>query len=451
MIFRDHISKPFFEYRLVITSENRFGTDRRGKRLRLGGAKRQVIIGNSAAGISAIKGIREKDRSCPITLISAEKCNAYSPVLTPYYISRKIPKKSLFFVNHRFYRNHRVRRIFGNKAVAVDPPKQVVYLEDNTRVEYDHLLIATGASPIFPGPMKAGMHQYVAILRTINDAEKIITLSKKAQEILIVGAGLLGLQVVNAIFKPGVKLTIVEYAKHILPEKIDADCAALLQRRLENQGISFLFERAIKGFKKIGKKICAVTQEGEELKANLIVVGIGVKPNIELTTNGSGIMVKEGILVDEYMKTNVENIFAAGDVTEGVNLISGRRQVIATWPNACVQGRVAGLNMAGYPIRHEGGMNENIINIFGVTIAFIGLSKHINGNLEELKYCDPPREIYRKILLEDNRIIGAVLLGKAEDSGLILNLIQNRIDVSKWKERIARAPLDAGKVLFSLR
>jgi len=417
----------------------------------LGGAKRQLIIGNSAAGISAIKGIREKDRSCSITLISAERCNAYSPVLTPYYISRKIPKKSLFFVNHKFYRDHRVKKIWGNKAVAVDPSRQAVYLEDNSRVEYDQLLIATGASPILPGPMKSGMHQYVAILRTIDDADKIITLSKKAQEILIVGAGLLGLQTANAILRPGVKLTIVEYAKHILPEKIDADCSALLQRRLENQEISFFFERAIKGFKKKGKKICALTQEGEELKADLIVVGIGVKPNTELAVNGSGIEVKEGILVNDFMKTNIENIFAAGDVTEGKNLISGQRQVIATWPNACAQGRVAGLNMAGYPIRHEGGINENIINLFGMTVASVGLTKHAKGNVEELKYCDLSREIYRKFLLEENRIIGAVLLGKSEDSGLILNVIQNRIDISKWKEGIARASLDAGKMLFSLR
>lgn len=413
--------------------------------------KRQIIIGNSAAGISAIKGIREKDPACPITLISAENCNAYSPVLTPYYISHRISKDGLFIVDHRFYRDHNVRTMFGKKAVGVDPSRQVVYLEDNTKVEYDNLLIATGASPILPDSIGTDANQYVSTLRKIEDAEKIIKLGEKAKEILVVGAGLLGLQVANAIFREGVKLTIVEYAEHILPEKIDAECAAIIQRRLECQGISFLFGRVVRGFKKKGDKVCVVTDRGEELKANLVVVGIGVKPNTELATNSSGIEVKEGILVDEYMKTNLEKIFAAGDVTEGKNLISGQRQVIATWPNACVQGRVAGLNMAGYPISLEGGINENIVNMFGLTVTAIGLSKHTSANLEELKYFDPQREIYRNILLEDNRIIGAVLLGKAEDSGLILNFIQNRIDVSKWKGRIARAPLDAGKVLFSLR
>jgi NAD(P)H-nitrite reductase large subunit len=416
----------------------------------LGRTKRQLIIGNSAAAISAIRGIREKDESCSITLVSAEKCNAYSPVLTPYYISRKIPKKNLFFVNHKFYRDHRVKKVLGKKAVAIDPFRKEVYLEDHSRMEYDHLLIATGASPILPGPIKTGMHQHVAILRTINDADKIVALSKKAQEILIVGAGLIGLQVANAIFRPGVKLTIVESAKHILPEKIDADCAALLRRRLENQGISFLFKKAIKGFKKTGKNICAVTQEGELLWANLIVVGIGVKPNTELAINGGGIDVKKGIIVNDFMKTNSENIFAAGDVTEGVHLISGQKQVIATWTNACAQGRVAGLNMAGYPTRYEGGINENIINVFGITVASLGLTNIKKSYGEELKYYDPSREIYRKILLEGNRIVGAILLGKSEDSGLILNFIQNRVDISKWKERIARVPLGAGKVLFSL-
>ena len=418
---------------------------------KLNGAKRQVIIGNSAAGISAIKAIREKDSFCSITLISAERCNAYSPVLTPYYISRKIPKKSLFFVNHKFYRDFRVKRILGNKAVAVDPSRQVIYLEDKSRVEYDHLLIATGASPILPGPMKADIHQYVAGLRTIQDAEKIITLSKKAKEILIIGAGLLGLQMANAIFRPGVKLTIAEYGNHILPERIDADCSSLLQRRYQTRGISLLFGKAVKEFKKKRGKISAFTQEGEELKADFVVVGMGVKPNTELATNGNGIEVKKGILVNDFMKTNIENIFAAGDVTEGKNLISGRRQVIATWPNACAQGRIAGLNMAGYPTRHEGEINENIINLFEMTVTLVGLTKHQDGNIEELTYCDPSREIYRNFLLEENRIIGAVLLGKSGDSGLISNFIRNRIDITKWKESIARVPLDAGKVLFSLR
>lgn len=419
--------------------------------MKLNGRKRQVIIGNSAAGISAIKAIREKDRSCPIILISTERCNAYSPVLTPYYISRKIPKKGLFFVNHKFYQDLRVKKILGNKAVAIDPSRQVIYLEDNARVEYDHLLIATGASPIIPGPIRTDIHQYVAGLRTIQDAEKIITNGKKAKEILIVGAGLLGLQVANALFRPGVKLTIGEYANHILPERIDADCSSLLQRRLEIQGISLLFGKAIKGFRKRGKRISALTQEGEELKADLIVVGMGVKPNIELALNGSGIEVKEGILVNDFMKTNMENIFAAGDVTEGKNLISGRSQVMATWPSACAQGRIAGLNMAGYPVRHGGEFGENIIDIFGMTVALVGLTKHKNENIEELTYCDPSREIYRKFLLVENRIIGAVLLGKWEDSGVISNAIRNRIDISKWKERIARAPLDSGKMLFSIR
>jgi len=423
-----------------------------GKTLRskLSGAKRQLIIGNSAAAINAIRGIREKDNSCSITVISAEKGNAYSPVLTPYYIARKIPKKTLFVVDHRFYRNHKVKRILGKKAVAIDAPRQWVYLEDNTRLGYDYLLIATGASPVLPAPVRASIEPYVSTLRTIQDAEKIIELARQAKEILIVGAGLLGLQVANAINKPGVKLTIAEYAKHVLPEKIDAECAALIQRRLEDQGISFLFERAVKGFKKKGSKVCAVTEQGEELKANLVVVGIGVNPNTELATRSSGIEIKEGIVIDDFMKTNVENIFAAGDVSEGKNFISGQRQIIPNWSNACLQGRTAGLNMAGHRMKYEGGMTENILSIFGLTLATIGLSKPTGGNVEALKYSNPQKGIYRKILLDDNKIVGAVLLDKMEDSGLIKNLIQNRLDISIWKEKLARAPLDMGKALSAL-
>ena len=409
-------------------------------------AKKQVIIGNSAAGLSAVKAIRKKGCSSPITLISAENCNAYSPVLTIYYISHKIDRDSLFIANERFYRDYNVRTKLGNRAVGIDPSKQVVYLEDDTIVEYDNLLIATGASAKSPDNIETDASEYVSTLRTIEDAEKIIKLSKDAKEIVVLGAGLVSLQAANAIFKEGVKVTFVVGSKQILSQNIDAECAAIIQRRLESRGVLFLFARDVRGIKREGNKAYVVTSSGEELPADLVVVGKGVKPNTELVVN-SGVEVNEGILVDESMRTNIENIFAAGDVAEGKDLISGKTEVIANWPNACIQGEIAGLNMAGYLVRRKGQFKENITTLLGLTVASIGLSKSQNGNFEELKYINPQREVYSKFLLDGNKIIGAVLLGKIQDVGVIRNCIENGIDISPWKDRIARAPLDFVKIL----
>jgi NAD(P)H-nitrite reductase large subunit len=410
---------------------------------------RHVIIGNSAAALSAARAIRKRDSSSPITLISAENCNAYSPVLTTYYIAGKIGRGNMFIADDSFYQGYNISKKLGSRAVKIDSAKQAVYLEDGTAVEYDDLLIATGASAKPMDKVEAGAARYVSTLRTIEDAEKIIRLSEKAGEVVVIGGGLVSLQIANAIFPKRVKVTMVIGSRQLLSRNVDVECAAIIQRRLESQGVSLLFGREVRAIRKKGNKACVVTGSGEELPADMVVVGKGVKPNTELVLS-SGVKVKGGILVNESMRTNIENIFAAGDVAEGKDSISGETEVIANWPSACAQGEVAGLNMAGYPAKREGQFKENITTLLGLTVASIGSSKGQNGNFEELKYINPREEIYRKFLLSGNKIIEAVLLGKIQDVGVIRNCIQNGINISPWKDMIARAPLDFADILRAL-
>jgi NAD(P)H-nitrite reductase large subunit len=182
----------------------------------------------------------------------------------------------------------------------------------------------------------------------------------------------------------------------------------------------------------------------------MVVVGIGVKPNIELV-NQSGIKVNRGILVDDMMRTNFSNIFAAGDVTEGENIVTGKMEVMPNWSNACKQGRIAGLNMVGCQQRFEGGLKETITTIFGLTVVSIGVSKASEGGgLTEPKFFDPEGKRYRKILLSDNRIVGAVLLERAGDAGILKNLIRNKKDISVWRDAMVRTPLDMRKLVCSI-
>jgi len=258
------------------------------------------------------------------------------------------------------------------------------------------------------------------------------------------------LQVADALLRKQVKLTIIEWTRQVFAESVDADCAAIIQKEIESQGISIRLGERVKGIKQRGKKTIVISGSGEESIADMVVVGIGVRPNIQLVNN-SGIKVNRGILVDELMRTNISNIFAAGDVSEGENLVTGRKEVLPNWSNACKQGRIAGLNMAGCQQRYEGGLKENIATIFGLTIAIIGLSKAMKEDgLEELRFSDPARKAYRKILLAGNRIVGAVLLGRTGDAGMLKNLIMNKKDILHWKDRIAKTPLDMRKLLFSI-
>jgi len=189
-----------------------------------------------------------------------------------------------------------------------------------------------------------------------------------------------------------------------------------------------------------------VTSFSEVLPADLVVVGKGVRPNTDMV-KGTGIKTNNGIFVDEHMRTNLKGVFAAGDVTEGENAITGQTEVIATWFNACAQGEIAGLNMAGCRAERLGQFRENVTTILGVTAVSIGLSRPEEGEFKELRYVDIKRSLYRKLFMDGPRVVGALLLGRTEDAGVIRHCIANRLDVSAWKERIAIAPLDFGRIL----
>jgi len=410
------------------------------------GKARQVIIGNSAAGLSAVTAIREIDRTCPITLISTENYNAYSPVLLTYYLKGTRDKDNLFIVDSKFYKTNSVETMLGSKATEVNPLKQTVSLESGQEVKYDNLLIATGASPVSLPGAEDGLDN-VFTLRTIDDAEDILETAKTAREIIIVGAGLIGLQVVGALFRKGCTFTLIEWSSQVLPELFDTASAAIIQKEIESHGVTVLLGKKVTGIRKTGKKPTVALDSGEELTADLVVVGVGLRPNIQLLRN-SGIKINRGILVDEQLRTNISNVFAAGDVSEGKNIVTGRNEVLPNWPNACGQGRIAGLNMAGCEQEYEG-LGEAVTTIFGLTAVSIGLPKASKEDgLEELSFSDPQRKNYRKIIFAGNRVAGAVLLGKTADAGLLKNIIRNKRDISPWKVEIARMPLDMRKLLL---
>ena len=410
-------------------------------------AKKHVIIGNSAAGLSAVKAIRKMGDTGPIVLISAEDCNAYSPVLTTHYIAGQITRSALFLVDDGFYRKYDVQMVFGRRAVDIDPVKRLVHLDDRSKIAYDDLLIASGASakPLKNIDPKAS--DYVTTLRTISDADKIIKSTEKAKEIVFIGAGLVSLQTIKAILGRGVNITLVVGSYQILSQLMDAEAAAIIQKRLEAEGVSILFGRSVDRVVRKGDRACVVTSFSEILPADLVVVGKGIQPNTHMVEN-TEIRTETGIIADDQMRTNLEDVYAAGDVAEARNTISGKMEVIATWSNACAQGEIAGLNMVGYSSKCRGQFRENVTNILGVSAVSIGISRPGEKEFKELSYIDEKEMVYRKLFLDSPRLVGALLLGRTEDAGVIRHCITNNFDVSPWEEMIAVAPLDFGRLLL---
>jgi NAD(P)H-nitrite reductase large subunit len=207
--------------------------------------KTHVIIGNSAAGLSAVKAIRRMGDPGRIIMISQEDCPAYSPVLTTYYVADEIHRSDLFLVDHHFYKEQKVERFFGRKAVSIDTDKKIVHLDDRSKVSYDDLLIATGASARRLEKVDRDASGFVATLRTIADADRIRRIMERAGEVVFIGAGLVSLQTLRAVLKKVRKNTVIVGSYQILSQQLDAEAAAIIQKRIEAEGVTFLFGREV--------------------------------------------------------------------------------------------------------------------------------------------------------------------------------------------------------------
>jgi NAD(P)H-nitrite reductase large subunit len=315
-------------------------------------------------------------------------------------------------------------------------------------VEYDSLLIASGASARKLDNVDPDAWKYVSTLRTIADAEKIKRTCATAEKIVVIGAGLVSLQTVKAILEKRAKITLVVGSAQVLSQQMDRESAFMIQEKLTAGGVEILFGREVARVSAKRDRALVVTSYGETLPADLVVVGKGVWPNTRMVKNTS-LKTNIGILVDDRMKTNLADVYAAGDVAEGRNEISGEMEVIATWFNACAQGEIAGFNMADRPVRRQGQFRENVTTVLGVVVASIGQSKPEYGQYEELRHANFKHNVLRKLYLDGSKIVGALLVGKAYDAGVIRHCIANRIDISPWKKRIAAAPMDFGEILCS--
>ncbi|MEW5722751.1 MAG: FAD-dependent oxidoreductase [Thermodesulfobacteriota bacterium] len=409
--------------------------------------RKHTIIGNSAAGLSAIKAIRSSGDTRPIVLISAERTNAYSPVLTTYYIGGQIPREGLFLVTDDFYRRHRVERVFGRTVLEVDPDRRRLFLSDRKRVDYEDLLLATGASARTLEGVEPAARPRVFTLRTLEDAVRIKEACRAAREIVVTGAGLVSLQTIKAVLGRGLGITNVVGSFQVLSQQMDPDGARFIQEKLEAEGVEILFGREVERVAAEGDRVRVVTSYGESLPADLVIVGKGVRPNID-PVRGRSIRTNRGILVDERMRTNVEDVYAAGDVAEGFNQLTGEREVIATWLNACAQGEIAGLNMAGRPARRTGQFRENVTTILGAVVASIGESRPEYGRYQEVFRIDHRRGRLRKLFFDGPYLVGALLIGWTSDAGVIRHCIAGRVDLSRWKDRIAVSPLEFGCILY---
>jgi nitrite reductase (NADH) large subunit len=377
--------------------------------------------------LSALSRFRAIDRDSQLTLISAEGGTAYSRVLLPYYLRRKIPYENLFIRRPEDYKELGVRPEFGMRVSRVHPETHSLTLEDGRSIGFDRLLIATGSRPFLP-PIEGLAGTNVYHLWTLHDTEQLDTLFQPGRRALVLGSGFIALQAAWAAQQRGLNVTVYELLPRIMSTILDERAAALLRQRVEEHGVEV--RTAIQTERVDRSKTGVLTVHAKNhppLEVDLIIVGAGVRPNIEFLAGGP-IRTDRGILIDEYMQTNVPGIYAAGDVARGPTSFGETHQTHALWPTAVEHGKIAGENLAGRRIPYQGSLNMNVTEMFGITVASMGKFLEQKGLSSYLVRNSGPSR-YFKIVLREGVPVGAVALGGAEDAVILGRLrpwIRNR-------------------------
>ena len=404
--------------------------------------KRHVVVGAGPAGIFAIETLRDLAPADEITLVSDEP--AYSRMVLPYFMAGEIPEEHLFTGKDGYFERLKVR-VLQRRVNRVDATAKTLALADKTSVSFDTLLIATGSSPL-KVDIQGASGPGVSNLWTLDHARAILSRIKgKKAKVVFVGAGFIGFIVLNALAKAGCELQVVEVEPQILPRMLDGRSAELATKWLAKKGIAcHVGLRATEIGDRGGQKVVTLSDR-RSLPCDLVVIAVGVRPNLDLVRD-SGIRTNYGILVDDHLRTNIPDVYAAGDVAEGIDFSTGTPAVHAIQPTAVEHGRVAGANMAGRAVTYAGSLGMNVLDVVKLQTASFGLWR--GDGRETTVVENASRPLYRKLVWDGDRIAGAIFLGPAadvallNDMGMVKGLIQTRTALGKWKAYVQKNPMD---------
>ena len=377
-----------------------------------------VILGAGAAGITAAKTIRKADENGKITVISTDT-QVHSRCMLHKYLSHERDAAGISFVDPDFFEKNQIAWLPGKTVNRLDTQRKKVYTDQGDEVSYDRLLIATGAESFIPPVGNLREAENVFGLRHLRDAQAIDELAKNAENIVIIGSGLVGLDAAYGLMETGKKVSIVEMADQILPVQLDKTAAFEYQKRFEEAGARFYLGRkaadTIMGEDKNIHEI--VLDNGEKLACDLIIVAAGVRSAVA-GMEGEGIVIDRGIKVDDYLQTGAEGVYAAGDVTG----LSG------IWPNAQKQGETAALNMCGSHVEYTDRYAiKNTINFFGLVSMCVGVILPQEGDVVIAR--EDSRN-YKRVVLRDGKVVGVLLQGDISHGGIWQYLIKNQISIS---------------------
>jgi len=404
---------------------------------------RHLIIGGGTAGMNAMRTIREEEREpSEITLVTAER--PYSRMVLPYYLDRSIAESHVFTATAAQLAKWNVKTYIGRRATGLDVKANACTLDDGTRLEYDDCLIATGSSAVrapVPGADGPGVHSFW----TLDEARGVIAGIQRGTHVVMVGAGFISFTILNSILSLGAKLTIVELAPRILPRMVDATGAELVEGWLKAHGVAIRTNVKLARIEDAKGKKKLRFSAGPDITCDTVIMATGIKTNLDWL-KGAGININRGIVVDDRLRSSVPNVYAAGDVAEGRDLISGEPAVHAIEPTAQEHGRVVGANMAGKDVAYKGSVIINIVEVCHLDAASFGAWD--DAKAEAVSSLKKDRNAYRKLLFRGDRLTGAIIIGRSNDIwttndvGMLKGLVQSGVPLGPFKAALTANPFD---------
>lgn len=378
-----------------------------------------VIIGNSAAAIGCVEGIRSVDKTGGITLLSRERFHTYSRPLISYLLEGKTDLERMKYRPDSFYRDMGVDARLGVTVTAIRPREHKVVCATGEEIPYDKLLVATGSAPFVPAIQGLEEVERKFTFLSLEDAQALEAALTPESRVFILGAGLIGLKCAEGIAQRVKSVEVADLAPQVLSSILDETAARRVQAHLERQGLRFRLGDTAVRFEQ-GR---AFLKSGGTLDFDILVAAVGVRPNVALVQAAGG-QVGKGIVTDDTGLTTLPDVYAAGDCCESADLATGELRVLALLPNAYLQGECAGKNMAGSPARFDQAVAMNAMGLFGLHLITAGSYRG-----EALVQEDGGD--YKAFFVEDGLLKGYILVGDClENAGVYTALIRERTPLS---------------------
>ncbi|MEF3303971.1 nitrite reductase large subunit NirB [Paenibacillus sp. GYB003] len=402
-------------------------------------AKRKlVLIGNGMAGVRAIEHLLKlAPDAYDITIFGAEPHPNYNRIMLSSVLAGGANMSEIVINDWDWYKDNGIRLFAGHTVTRIDTDRRIVYSDQGVHADYDALVLATGSNP-FMLPLPGADKQGVIAFRDIKDCEAMLEASKTYKKAAVIGGGLLGLEAARGLLHLGMDVSVVHIHHYLMERQLDETASNMLRHELEAQGMTFLLRRQTESI--LGKKRVTGLRfaDGSEVEADLVVMAVGIKPNVELA-RASGIAVNRGIVVDDFLQTSVAGVYAVGECAEHRGIAYGLVAPLYE-QGAVLAKRLAGVETSGY----AGSVTSTKLKVSGVDV-FSGGQYDGPPGTRTLRYQDEVDGIYKKIVLKDDKLVGAVLFGDTSEGARLFSLIRSGESVAgKEKELLGLVPGGSG-------